>query len=151
MALIVLSWVRGPHERTRAVQCICVLVFWRPSYHAVNEQLLSILLVPADDQLTPPPLGPPAARLMDAWMHGLVYEGMASSPSMGVVQGRGLDAQSSREGMSSGGEDEEEEEELPWSAREVELLDGLVRNFGACVRASQGFCWFGSIRGVFAS
>lgn len=53
---------------------------------------------------------------------------MASPPSMGVVRGRSLDAQSSREGMSSGGEDDEEE--LPWSAREVELLDALVRNFG---------------------
>lgn len=49
---------------------------------------------------------------------------------MGVVPARGLDAQSSREGMSSGGEDEEEREEQPWSARELELLDALVRNFG---------------------
>lgn len=56
---------------------------------------------------------------------------MASPPSMGgVVRARSLDAQSSREGMSSGGEGEEEEGELPWSAREVELLDALVRNFG---------------------
>lgn len=47
---------------------------------------------------------------------------------MGVVPARGLDAQSSREGMSSGGE--EEEEEQPWSPRELELLDALVRNFG---------------------
>ncbi|CAB1119571.1 MYB [Ectocarpus sp. CCAP 1310/34] len=59
-------------------------------------------------------------------------QGIASSPSpspsMGVARPRGLDNQSSREGMSSGGEDDEEE---PWSAREVELLEALVRNFGS--------------------
>ena len=57
-------------------------------------------------------------------------EGVASSPSMGVVPTRGMDGQSCREGVSSGGEDEEEREEHPWSTRELELLDALVRNFG---------------------
>lgn len=47
-----------------------------------------------------------------------------------VVPLRGLDAQSSREGMSSSGGEDEEEAEQPWSARELELLDALVRNFG---------------------
>lgn len=48
---------------------------------------------------------------------------------MGVGRARSLDGQSSREGMSSGGEEDGGEEE-PWSAHDVELLDSLVRNYG---------------------
>lgn len=44
-------------------------------------------------------------------------------------RGRSLDGQSSREGISSGGEDEVEEEE-PWTAHEMELLENLVRSYG---------------------
>lgn len=59
---------------------------------------------------------------------------------MGVARPRGLDNQSPREGMSSGGEDDEEE---PWSAREVELLEALVRNFGRLLYdTSAGWCCF---------
>ena len=48
---------------------------------------------------------------------------------MGPGPPRGIDAQSSREGISSGGEEDGEEED-PWSGRDLELLVALVRNHG---------------------
>lgn len=50
---------------------------------------------------------------------------------MGLALGRArsLDAQSSRDGNSSGGEEEGYEED-PWSTRDVEVLDSLFRTYG---------------------
>lgn len=55
-----------------------------------------------------------------------------------------LEVQSSREGISSGGEDDGGADvDRPWSAGEVELLDSLVRSYGEhrCKRKSWYLCY----------
>lgn len=59
----------------------------------------------------------------------LTYSAGIASPSVAYGRTRSLEGQSSREGISSGGEEDGDEEE-PWSAREVEFLDSLVRRYG---------------------
>lgn len=54
--------------------------------------------------------------------------GMAT-PSVVIGPARSLDRQSSRDGISSGGEDDGDEEE-PWSAQDIEQLESLVRTYG---------------------
>lgn len=74
-------------------------------------------LVPLTSSEESRPLAPGAS---DA----LSRKGAAFSPR---IRARGGDTAPSRGGIGSCGEDEEEE--LPWSAREVELLNALVVAF----------------------
>ena len=67
----------------------------------------------------------------------VLFAGLAS-PSVGLGPPRGIDAQSSRDGISSGGEEDGEEED-PWSARDLELLVALVRNYGKIDRRGECF------------